>query len=103
MKYYISIPDVASARGADAGLAFDGVSAEALASAVEGALRGDGLFQRWRAKQEEPDDVDASLGAIDPGATVSIEKRSSGADLRIETKLPHALLRHRLNLLIGSN
>lgn len=103
MKYYITIDDIAAARGADSALAFSGSSAEALAAAIGDALRGTGLFDAWRAKQEDPDAVDASLGATDPGADVTIEKRGTGTDLRIETSLPHALLRHRLNLLIGSS
>src|SRR6478672_2288212 len=69
-RYYISLPDPARARGADAGLAFRAQGADAFAAELQDALRDDGLFQRWRAQQAEPDEVDAALGATDPGAAV---------------------------------
>ena len=70
-RYYINLPDPARARGNDPGLAFRAQGAEAFASELQDALRGDALFQRWRAQQDDPDGVDEALGATDAGATVT--------------------------------
>jgi hypothetical protein len=67
-RYYITLPD--PARGGDADLAFKSQGAEGLAAEFQDALRSDRLFQRWRLKQEDPDEVDAAFGANDPNATV---------------------------------
>ena len=57
-RYYISLPDPARARGDDPAFAFDSQGAEGLAAELQDALRADALFQRWRASQEEPDEID---------------------------------------------
>jgi hypothetical protein len=101
-RYYLSIPDGERARGNDADLSFTAVSAEGFASQLQAALRGDALFERWRAKQPEPDDVDASLGATDPNATVQGEQRDLRMDLVAVTALSGTVLKHRLRLLAGS-
>ena len=69
-RYYISLPDPARARGTDAGLAFRAQGAEAFAAELQEALRSDGLFERWRAQQDDPDAVDPALGATDADAVI---------------------------------
>ena len=60
-RYYITLPDPARARGNDPDLCFRSQGAEGFASELQDALRGDALFERWRAKQDDPDAVDALL------------------------------------------
>ena len=100
-RYYIRLPDPATARGDDPDLAFRAQGAEAFAEELQDALRGDGLFQRWRLKQEEPDEVDPALGATDPSATVVGTPDDLHVDLVAVTALPSAILRHRLAMLAG--
>jgi len=102
-RYYISLPDGARARGSEASLAFTAHSAEGFAEELQDALRGDGLFERWRATQSEPDEVDPALGATDPSATVSGAQKDLHIDLVVTTALPGDLLKQRLRLLAGSN
>ena len=64
-RYYIRLTDPANARGSDADLAFKSGGAEGFASELEDALRTSVLFDRWKTKQEEPDEVDQSLAAVD--------------------------------------
>ena len=99
-RYYISLPD--PARGSDAELAFKSQGADGLAAELQDALRSNGLFQRWRMKQEDPDDVDAALGATDAGATVQGEQHDLKIDLIVITSLPSSILRQRLGLLAGN-
>ncbi len=101
-RYYISLPDPARARGTDAELAFRAQGADGFAEELQQALRTDGLFQQWRAKQDDPDDVDAALGATDANATVSGKQDDLHIDLVVTTSLPSAILRQRLGLLAGS-
>ena len=65
-RYYLSVADLAHARGADNRFSYDGAGPHDFAAALQQALRTDGLFQRWRAAQPDPDAVDAGLGATDP-------------------------------------
>lgn len=101
-RYYISLPDPASARGNDASLAFNAQGPDGLAGELLDALRSDALFQRWRARQEEPDEVDAALGAIDQDAMVEGKQDHLHVDLKVTTSLSSSILRHRLGLLAGS-
>ncbi len=101
-RYYISLPDPARARGADAGLAFRAQGAEAFAAELQEALRSDGLFERWRAQQDDPDAVDPALGATDADATVSGKQDDLHGDLVVTTALPSAVMRQRLGLLAGN-
>jgi hypothetical protein len=102
-RYYFSIADLAAARGQDADLAFDGHSPQALAQAVEKSLRTTALFERWRLKQDDPDDVDKSLAEVDPQATASGQQADLKVDLTVTTNVPMRVLRHRLDLLIGAH
>ena len=101
-RYYISLPDPARARGNDPELAFRAQGAEAFASELQDALRGDALFERWRARQEDPDAVDPALGATDAGATVIGKQEDLQIGLVVTTALPSSVLRQRLGLLAGN-
>lgn len=99
-RYYLSLPDPDKARAAGE-FAFTAQGADAMAAQLQDALRGDGLFQRWRAAQDDPDGVDAALGATDPAATVKGEHDDLHVDLIAVTSLPGAVFKHRMRLLAG--
>lgn len=101
--YYFSIADFAAAHGKDPDLAFDGRSPEALAVAVQQSLRTSDLFERWRRKQDDPDQVDKALAALDAQATAQAEQADLRVDLEVVSALPMRVLRHRLELLIGKH
>lgn len=101
--YYFSIADFAAARGDDPDLAFEGHSPEALATALQQALRTPDLFERWRQKQEDPERVDKSLAAVDAQADVHAEQADLKVDLQVKTDLPMRVLRQRLELLVGNH
>jgi len=102
--YYLSIDDLAHARGPVPGLAYDGAGPNDFADALRAALQGPSLFERWRAMQEDPDAVDPALGAVDPAATVQAKVGDVlRVDVDLVTSLPMSIVRHRLNLLIGAN
>lgn len=102
-RYYIRLPDPANARGGDAELGFHTQGAAGFAEELQAALRSDVLFERWRAKQDDPDEIDPALGATDPGATVSGEQHDLHVELVVSTALPSTVLRQRLSLLAGSH
>ena len=101
-RYYLSLPDPKNARGSDGQTAFTAHGAEEFAAQLQDALRTPTVFERWRGAQEDPDAVDESLGATDPGATVTGEQHATRVDLVATTSLPGTILRHRLRLLAGS-
>jgi hypothetical protein len=101
-RYYISLPDAQRARGNDAGLSFTAVSAEGFAEQLQDALRTGTLFERWRAMQDDPDGVDPSLGAIDPGAVVQGAQKDLHIDLVVTSSIPGNVLKQRLRWLAGS-
>ena len=100
--YYLSIADLAHARGADPRFAYAGAGPNDFATAMQQALRDDDLFQRWRAAQPDPDAVDAALGAVDPAAQVSARVADLHTEVDLVTDLPMSVVRHRLYLLIGA-
>lgn len=103
-RYYLSIDDVSRARGPVPSLSFDGDSPEAFGATLQSALRESTLFERWRALQDDPDDVPVALAATDATATVTARPASDlRVDVQVTTSLPHVVLRHRLNLLAGSH
>lgn len=102
-RYYISLPDGARARGNNPDLSFTAQGAEGLAEELQAALRSDALFQRWRQLQPDPEAVDPSLGATDPGATVRGEQHDLRMDLIVTTSIPGSVFKQRLRLLAGSH
>lgn len=100
-RYYLSLPDAERARGPQAILSFTAVSAEGFAEQLQAALRGDALFERWRAMQDDPDAVDPALGATDPDATVLGQQKDLHVDLVVTSSIPGNVLKHRLRLLAG--
>ena len=103
-RYYLTIANLATARGPDLGLAFQGSSPQGFADALQEALRKPILFDRWKAKQPDPDDVDPSLAPVDPAASVTAQLvEGVRTDVEVVTSLTHFVLRHRLFILIGPN
>lgn len=102
-RFYLSIDDLAQARGTVGALSFQGDSPDSFAAQLQSALRDGALFERWLALQPDPDSVDPALGATDPTATVTAKQSDLHTDVQVTTRLSHALLRHRLNLLAGAH
>ncbi|MDO5505375.1 MAG: hypothetical protein Q4F49_03660 [Pseudoxanthomonas suwonensis] len=100
-RYFISLPEPAKAAiGGDFG--FRSHSAGGFAGELQDALRSDGLFERWRQSQDEPDEVDPKLGLVDPQAEVTGAHDDLHVDLIVTTTLPGDILRHRMRLLAGN-
>jgi hypothetical protein len=99
--YYLSIADLTQARGPEPSLSYDGVGPDGFAAALQNAVRTPELFERWRAMQDDPDEVDPALGITDPAATVSARVSDLRIDVDLITDLPMSIVRQRLNLLIG--
>jgi hypothetical protein len=102
-SFYISIPDLASARGKIDSLSFNDTSADSFAAQLQAALREPVLWQRWKSMQPDPDAVDPMLGASDAQATVAAQQADLHCDAQVTTVLPHVVLKHRLGLLIGAH
>ncbi|OZB51716.1 hypothetical protein [Stenotrophomonas acidaminiphila] len=103
VHYSISLPDPSAARGSDPRLSFTANGADTFAEQLQDALRTPVLFERWRATQEDPDDVDPSWGVTDPGATVSGRQSDLRIDLVAITRIPGDVLKQRLRWLAGSH
>lgn len=101
-RYYLSIADLAHARGPDERFAYSGAGPNDFSSALQEALRTDALFVRWRAAQADPDAVDDGLAMVDPAASVSARVADLRIDVELVTDLPMSVVRHRLQLLIGA-
>jgi hypothetical protein len=101
VHYSISLPDPAAARGADPRLSFTANGADTFAEQLQDALRTPALFERWKATQDEPDDVDPALGITDPEATVIGRQSDLRIDLVAITRIPGDVLKQRLRLLAG--
>ena len=102
-RYYLGIDDLAKARGQFDELSYHGNSPDSFAALLQSALREPALWRRWRAMQPDPDAVDPALGASDPAATVSAAQQDLHTDIVVTTSLPHAILKHRLTLLVGAH
>jgi hypothetical protein len=102
-RFLIRLPDAARARGNDPDLAFRSAGAEGLAAELEQALRTPALFERWRARQDDPDAIDPGLGATDPAARVTGEQHDVGIELIVVTSLPGNVFKQRLRWLAGSH
>ncbi len=101
VRYHISLPVPAQARGKDPAFSFTANGADAFAEQLQDALRNDALFLRWRDAQAEPDEVDPALGATDPAAQVTGQQRDLRIDLVATTSLNGDVFKHRLRLLAG--
>lgn len=101
-RYYLRLPDPERAR-ASGPFAFRSHGAEGIADELRDALRSDGLFQRWRAAQDDPDAVDPALGAVDPAAVVDGAQQDLHIDLVVVTALSGSVFKHRLRLLAGQS
>ncbi len=102
IHYHLLLPDPEKARGSDASLSFTAISAEGFAEQLQTALRATALFERWRAMQPDPDDVDAALGIVDPAANVTGSQEDLSIRLVVETRLSGEILRQRMRWLAGS-
>jgi len=102
-RYFISIDDLPRARGESHELSFHGGSPESFAALFQDALRTPLLWQRWRQMQPDPDAIDPALGVSDPNASVTAEQHDLHTDVQVVTSLPHAIISHRLGLLIGKH
>ncbi len=102
VRYQIRLPDPAQARGGEPSLSFSAHGAEAFAEQLQDALRTTALFERWRAMQDEPDEVDPALGVTDPSASVSGEQRDLSINLVAVTAIPGDILQQRLRWLAGN-
>lgn len=100
-RYYLTIPNLATARGPDPDLSFHGSSPQSFADSLQGALRQPILFDLWKAKQPDPDEVDPSLAPVDPAATVTARLEDLHIAVEVVTTLTHFVLRHRLFILVG--
>lgn len=102
VRYYISLPDPGRARGHDPAFSFDAHGAQEFAAQLQHALQTSSLFDRWRSRQDEPDEVDVSLGVIDADATVNGRQDDLSILLVATSSIPGHVLKHRLRLLAGS-
>ena len=100
--YLLNLPEPDHARGDDPDLAFAVSGPENFAAALQEALRHDGLFERWKAKQPDPDAVPDALGATDPSASVTGKQQHLAILLEARTALSGDVVRHRMRLLAGS-
>lgn len=103
VMYSISLPDPAKARGNDPELSFTANGADAFAEQLQDALRTPVLFERWRDRQSEPDDVDPGMGITDPSATVTGQQSDLRIDLVVTTSIPGEIFKQRMRLLAGSH
>lgn len=102
IRYYFRLSDPTQAGDRDPDFAFRSQGAQGLAQELQDALRSDALFQRWRARQDEPDDVDPALGVTDPQTSVDGRQRDLHIELVVTTSIPGSILKHRLRLLAGN-
>ena len=100
-RYLIRLPDPDKAR-ASGQYALASQGPDGIAEEVQEALRGEALFGRWRSAQPDPDEVDPALGITDGSARVSGTQRDMGIDLVVDTAISSTVLKHRLQLLAGS-
>jgi hypothetical protein len=101
-RYYLSLPEPSRARGGDPALAFTAHGAEEFAAQLQEALRTTSLFERWRQRQDDPDDIDPSFGVTDPDAVVHGQQDDLHVGLVVTSSIPGNILKHRLRLLAGS-
>ena len=101
VHYSISLPDPEKARGSDPDLSFKSHGASGFAEELQDALRSTTLFEKWRAKQPDPDAVENQWGVTDPDATVTGEQKDLRVNLTVTTKIDSDVFKQRLRLLAG--
>jgi len=102
-RYHITLPDPELARGPEPSLSFTASGADAFAAELRAALADPSWIARWRALQDDPEEIDPAVLVLDPAASVGGAQRSLKIDLTVVTALPGSLLRHRMGLLAGNN
>lgn len=102
-RYIFSIDDLVKARGESTELSFQGGSPDSFAAMLQSALREPTLWRRWRAMQPDPDAIDPALGISDPDATAEAHQSDMHVSVTVCSSLPHAIIKHRLTLLIGKH
>lgn len=102
-QYHISLPDPSKARGNDPDLSFHSQGAAGFAEELQDALRNGSLFERWKAKQPDPDAVEPQWGVTDPDATVTGEQKDLRINLVATTRIDSDVFKQRLRLLAGSH
>ncbi len=102
-QYHISLPDPSKARGNDPDLSFHSQGAAGFAEELQDALRSGTLFERWKAKQPDPDAVEPQWGVTDPDATVTGEQKDLRINLVATTRIDSDVFKQRLRLLAGSH
>jgi len=100
-QYYISLPDPEKARGAEPDLSFKAHSAAGFAEELQDALRSTALFERWRARQSDPDAVEPRWAAVDPTASVEGKQDDLRINLVVITQISGDVFKHRMRLLAG--
>lgn len=101
-QYHISLPDPSKARGNDPDLSFHSQGAAGFAEELQDALRSGTLFERWKAKQPDPDAVEPQWGVTDPDATVTGEQKDLRINLVATTRIDSDVFKQRLRLLAGT-
>ena len=102
-RYLFTIDDLVKARGESHELSFQGGTPESFAALLQSALREPSLWQRWRALQPDPDAIDPALGQNDPAARVEAHQSDVHVNVVVKSSLPHAIIKHRMSLLIGKH
>ncbi|MFL9584283.1 hypothetical protein [Stenotrophomonas sp. AB1(2024)] len=100
-QYFISLPDPGEAHGSDRELSFHSSGAAGLAEELQEALQTTRLFDRWRAKQQDPEAVEPQWGVTDPNATVTGEQRDLRINLVVTTTIDSDVFKQRMRLLAG--
>lgn len=103
VTYSISLPDPKLARGPEPALSFTAHGADTFAEQLQHALADPAWYDQWLALQPDPDQVDPSMGFIDPEAKVTGKQHDLRIELVAVTTIPGDILRHRMHLLAGSH
>src|SRR3546814_12812682 len=96
-RYYIAIPDPDKARAAGE-FAFRSHGADSMARELQDAPHTPALFERWRATQDAPDEVDPAPGATHTAAPVEDPQDARHIALDVVTSISGAGSKHRLPL-----
>lgn len=105
MKFYITLPNPETARGSNPALRFSAQGLEGFAEQLQYALSDRRYVEAWLAgmSEEESEQIDPQLMAIDAQAKVSGKLHGLGFMLIADTVLNGAAFKHRMRLLAGSH